>query len=348
MNILKKAVIKGFSLMFKAKTLLCFCLYGRYRDFLLLLTPTHGNLGDHAIAIAEREFLEKEGVSFFEVTAEALDGLFHFYARVSQKKQNVLVHGGGFLGTIWKKEELRFRSVLMAFSDKKIIVLPQTITFDMQGESGQLFFKESYEIYKKNKGSVFFLRDSNSVAFSKSYLPALHVRYVPDIVLSWTPKYVKKWAARDAVLFLTRQDTEKKLSADDVAGIEDAVRTKLGDITIVYGDTCVNRKIFPFQRKKAVLGKLAEISKYRLVITDRLHGMVFAYLTGTPCIALDNKNGKVKAVYQWIMAVKNICFVDELHNVCKAIENVLSAQDIASLDFTSRFNDLKQVLKERI
>ena len=50
-----------------------------------------------------------------------------------------------------------------------------------------------------------------------------------------------------------------------------------------------------------MIEKLQEFSQYRLIITDRLHGMVFSYVVGTPCIAIDNKTGKSKALYNdWI------------------------------------------------
>ena len=163
--LLYKLFAKWYYIFRKIKTLLCFCLYGRTRNFLLLCTPTHGNLGDQAIALAEMDFLRKENLSFFEVTAEDLDGLSAIYSQFSSKKQKILIHGGGFLGSIWPKEELRFRMIIRNFSQKRIIVLPQTITFDMNTETGRSFFYESYTVYKSNQNIVFLFENFYNKVF---------------------------------------------------------------------------------------------------------------------------------------------------------------------------------------
>ena len=47
-------------------------------------------------------------------------------------------------------------------------------------------------------------------------------------------------------------------------------------------------------RKDVVYGKLKEVSQYKLIITDRLHCIIFCALTATPCIALNSNNNKIK------------------------------------------------------
>ena len=65
-------------------------------------------------------------------------------------------------------------------------------------------------------------------------------------------------------------------------------------------DTVVGRQISPDQREGEVLSKLEEFSSAELVITDRLHGMIFCAVTGTPCIVINSKSPKVRGCYQWI------------------------------------------------
>ena len=57
--------------------------------------------------------------------------------------------------------------------------------------------------------------------------------------------------------------------------------------------------------------KLLEFSRAKLIITDRLHGMIFAALAETPCIALDNLSKKVSGVYQWISYLDYITIVSK-------------------------------------
>lgn len=59
-------------------------------------------------------------------------------------------------------------------------------------------------------------------------------------------------------------------------------------------------------RKCAVQSKLEEFAKYKMIITDRLHGMIFSILSNTPCLALDNSNHKVSGVYSIIKDIWDI------------------------------------------
>lgn len=343
-NILYKIFAKCCCIFRKIKTLLCFCLYGRTRNFLLLCTPTHGNLGDQAIALAEMDFLKKENLSYFEVTAEDLDGLSAMYSKFSSRKQKILVHGGGFLGSIWKKEELRFRMIIRSFPHKKVIVLPQTITFDMNTESGCSFFHESYLVYKSNQNIVFFLRDENSFKFTTEYMPDLKTYYVPDIVLSYKWN-MKKDLKRKNVLFLKRSDIEKKLSNYEDEEIKESIKSAYGDSDLLYSDTCLDLMIFPFLRKRVVFKKLKEISKYELVFTDRLHGMIFAFITKTPCLAMDNINGKVKATYEWIKESGFVIFVENLSDLNTALNTIKTdGYKNVVIDLDSKFDSLRKEL----
>ncbi|MGH2097437.1 polysaccharide pyruvyl transferase family protein [Aerococcus urinaeequi] len=67
------------------------------------------------------------------------------------------------------------------------------------------------------------------------------------------------------------------------------------------------------KRDNIVMDKLKEISKHELVITDRLHGMIFAYLTDTPCLVFDNNNHKISQTYDtWLKNNTNIILVKKM------------------------------------
>ena len=59
------------------------------------------------------------------------------------------------------------------------------------------------------------------------------------------------------------------------------------------------------------------------MITDRLHGMVFAAITSTPCIALSNYNQKVKGTYEWIKHLPYIRFIEDENDIYKHIDELL-------------------------
>ena len=72
----------------------------------------------------------------------------------------------------------------------------------------------------------------------------------------------------------------------------------------------IEQNISPRRREFFLNKKLDEFAKAEIVITDRLHGMIFATITGTPCIAFDNLSNKVSGVYEWIMDQSYVKCID--------------------------------------
>lgn len=63
------------------------------------------------------------------------------------------------------------------------------------------------------------------------------------------------------------------------------------------------------ERMQVVTDKLNEFASHQCVITDRLHGMVLAAITDTPCIALGCNNYKIQGVYEWIKIINSYIFL---------------------------------------
>lgn len=292
------------------------------KSVVLIDTPTHGNLGDHAIAMAEKQVIE--GLigknRFVEVTALSFERCEKYLVKLIPESSDILVQGGGFLGTIWISEELRFRKILKSFPKNRIIVFPQTITFDMDSEEGRRFFEESYQVYSEHKNLIIFVRDEKSYNFMKNYMPDVRCELVPDVVMALRVNLSN--FTRTGILMCMRSDIEKSLTDDMYKAMLDMAKCKYPTEIIQHTDTVIRRKILPSQRGYFVLNKLREISKAKLLITDRLHGMIFAALTGTPCIAVSNSNGKVKAVYKWIESLSYVRFIEDIEEFRQALEEI--------------------------
>ena len=66
---------------------------------------------------------------------------------------------------------------------------------------------------------------------------------------------------------------------------------------------------------------LNKTKKSKIFVTDRLHGMIFATITGTPCIAMANSSGKVKGVHKWISQNNDfVKFVENFEDFEKQIK----------------------------
>lgn len=68
---------------------------------ILVDTPTHSNLGDHGIVLAEKQFVQSNGIKrVAEITAAEYDKYSKWLAKYTPKSRIILVPGGGFLGCL--------------------------------------------------------------------------------------------------------------------------------------------------------------------------------------------------------------------------------------------------------
>ena len=67
--------------------------------------------------------------------------------------------------------------------------------------------------------------------------------------------------------------------------------------------------------------------------TDRLHGMIFAFITGTPAIVFSNNNHKIEGAYEWIKDCGYIYFIKngELDDVMSIISQHKSFDDTGQI-----------------
>lgn len=302
------------------------------RDYYVLIgTPLHGNLGDQAIALAEYQFLYKcnKNKGILEIPSKYVSKIDAF--RIWIGKRDILVHGGGFIGTLWIEEEYMLRNVISNFHDNKIIILPQTITFS-KDETGSKELQISKKIYNAHSNLVICTREEKSYEFAIENFKKDEVIKIPDMVLQMRCED-NNIPKRAGVLLCLRSDHEKNLSEDDTDVIR-SVCMKIFNGNVKYTDTNDAAYVTKDLRKAAVNKKLNEFRHAELIITDRLHGMVFAALAGTPCVALGNSNGKVKGIYNWIRKLDYIKYVESVDEFEDAVKTVL---DVDNREYQYRY-----------
>lgn len=309
--------------MSKVKKIMKFIRYmfdAKKKDYILLDTPTHGNLGDHAIVMAEEQMILAQGKSYTELTAGQINLREKWLARVTPSRKTILMPGGGFLGSIWPVEEERFRRILEAFKKNEIIVFPQTVIFDMETEQGRKYFEESHRIYSAHKNLTVFVREKKSFEFMAQYMPEVNTILVPDVVTYLDLQI--DGGDRNGILFCMRSDREKNVKDEELAEISTLTNRKYPAQRIEYIDTVIRKTVSVNEREKEVRKKLTQFKNAKLVITDRLHGMIFAAITNTPCIAMGNSNGKIKGVYEWIKSNRYVIYVDGMQEFAAALDRL--------------------------
>lgn len=296
-----------------------YCKRNNQKEFLIFNSPIHGNIGDHAIIYAEYKMLEKQKIKAFEVSTYREKCCFEYITSHIAEDAVISITGGGFIGSQWIEEQNLVNKVIEQFAEHKIIIFPCTIYFK-NDEIGKKELKKSIKIFDKAKNLYIFAREQKTYEFAKNTYKNANVELVPDIVLSLkNENYNYK---RDGILLCFRKDVEGIFSQKDKEELYKILNKYYKNIK--QTDTVVNYSISPKKRNKEIEMKLKEFASSKLVITDRLHGMIFATITNTPCIVFSNYNYKVEGVYQWIKNIdKNIIFEKDINNIQNDIKKLL-------------------------
>lgn len=296
------------------------CSKNRKRLFLLNI-PSHGNLGDHLLSIAEQQFLADHFPDREVILVSSADLYYSIrVALMDVREDDVLcVTGGGFMGSLYA-EEKRFLTIMKRFANNKIVFFPQTIYYEPTPKS-ETQIQKAAGVYSAHKKLYVMARDAKTYNLLVDRLmPASKHRVflTPDIALyAHTPQGNK----REGVMWCLRQDAEINAQNDTIVQAIKAI-VENRSLPHHYTDTYVYRSISLEDEQCEVKAKMEEISKAQLVVTDRLHGMIYSLITDTPVIALDNLSRKVSQVYNlWL---KDIPFVKVVNDTTD-LENVIDS-----------------------
>ncbi|MBO4848167.1 MAG: polysaccharide pyruvyl transferase family protein, partial [Clostridia bacterium] len=281
--------------------------------FFLVGTPIHPNVGDSAIVVAEIAFLNKilpEGHKLFEITEYdfGIQRKLIIDTILKCAGRPVFWHGGGNMGDLWGKEESARRDAFTKLANRRIISFPQTIYYS-DTEKGKKQAADSIPFYNGKEGLTLTAREERSFEIMKSLYPDTDIHLMPDIVLSSSAEeFGIRQHERRGVLMCLRNDAEKSISDEFWRELRERINVPEESIRVI--DMEAGRIILDVSRAKIVRNKMQEFRNAGLVITDRLHGMVFAALTGTPCVVFSNNNHKVKSTYDWISYLPYIRYAE--------------------------------------
>ena len=266
------------------------------------MIPHHGNLGDQAITLAELKFLK-----------EILPNITLIYNLENYKKyihDNTLIflQGGGNIGWTYPFEEKNRRKIIKSYPNNTIIILPQTIYFEQTYKAQQ---KISSEIYSNHSKLIIMTREKISFEIANEIFRNNKIILFPDIVTYLDDLINSTNFHRKGVLILFRRDKEKYFDKN----IENEF---ISTIKKIYNECEISdttfKKLFinSIKKSKEIVSKfLKYISKYELIITDRLHGMLFSIITKTSCIVMNNFNHKISSSYEWF---KHLDYIKMMNN----------------------------------
>ena len=290
-----------------------------------LYTPEHTNMGDHFIADTEQLFIRTFVPNSFVVELSGKELCDQKFAQLNRilPSQPVFIHGGGSIGNIWTFAEKNIEFIVNKLKQNKIMIFPQSICFsdDKEGQEALARAKQAY----RGDHVLLCCRDQVSFEFAQKNFECPSI-LVPDSVL-WKARKPEYPMDRFGALTLLRGDREKTLSDAEAAKITSFLASRFRSVdeydTVLGGIRQIPKK----ERTEQMEAMVNRIASAECVVTDRLHGLIFCAVTGTPCVALPNSYHKIASCYEWIKDLGYLRFIQDSAQLEEAVDAVCACTD---------------------
>lgn len=338
---IKKAYING---LWKAyNTAETFSITKEKKQVYVMLAANYGNLGDIAITFAQEKFICETLGAEYEVIMVPHDKTYSYFRHMKKHMNEdsiITLIGGGNSGTLYEFIEQPRRFILKFFRNYRIISFPQSVFYD--GSRKMSAYKSEFvRLCKRCKRLTLIAREDKSYyTYNDLVGDIAEVLMAPDIVFSLDMK--GEQCDRQGICFIFRQDKEKGITEQIQKTIEEKCRKMFDDIS--YNDTCeVQIEDNGYREFMSYINLLGQKA---LIVTDRLHGMIFAHITNTPCIVLDNNNHKIESSFRcWLEGQSLISIIYDESELEVAIEKVLKGH--RREDLNSSLRAIRLLLEER-
>lgn len=291
------------------------------KNIYIFLAADYGNLGDIAITVAQNRILKScfPDYSILEIPASYSIGQIKGVIHNITPDDIITIVGGGNMGDMYWSYEI-MRELIVSFTRKNIILsFPQTLCFS-PSLFGKNILRGARDTYFHKRNLLLMAREHYSYNLMRRYFNS-QVVLTPDIVLT-----LNNWKQgrniKRKILVLLRSDKERSLTNHKRSKIEDILSTL--NMEIEYTDTIVDGCNLTIKNKEEYLMDLFEkIASASLVVTDRLHGMIFSYISAVPAIVFSNNNHKVEGEYQWIKDCGYIQFYSSKSSLSKMYPDII-------------------------
>ena len=315
------------------------------KKIIITVAADYGNLGDIAITYAQKKFLEEhyKGYDIIEIPISKTYENLKSLKKIVGRQDIITIIGGGNLGNLYEEIEGMRQTIIKKFPDNKIISFPQTIDFTSNKE-GEKKLKKAVKIYGKHKKLFLFARENKSLALMKKYFKKNQVFLAPDIVLSLNK--LEPLEKREYITLCLRNDKENKINSTDKKKLEEKLKEKYNKKILIRDTHLGNVRIDERNREKYLLEIWNDFKRSKVVLTDRLHGMIFCTITGTPCIVFPNSNGKIESTYNtWLKDIEYIKLMNNIKEkeIFKQIECLKNNQN--SFEIKNFAKEYKKILE---
>jgi exopolysaccharide biosynthesis predicted pyruvyltransferase EpsI len=279
--------------------------------------PNHHNAGDPALYLGGLRSLARAGVRLTYRCHHRSYDRSALARELDHGTEVILISGGGTLGDRYPPQQTR-EQVLSDFPDVPTIQLPQSMWFD--DEANLLRFARLVEAHRN---LTLLWRDRASLDRAAGVFGGARSILCPDLVFG-LGELSRPCDPTREVVWLKRDDGESAggrrtpyRGIEPVDWFDWSPEAALGDgasIGLAYrSGNLIDRviagtaawpelagTIAPLMRRRLHFG-MRVLSGGRVAVSDRLHGVLLAYLMGIPAIAVDTRNGKVSSFLEtWL------------------------------------------------
>ncbi|WP_186312351.1 polysaccharide pyruvyl transferase family protein [Cereibacter sediminicola] len=268
--------------------------------FALLDFPNHGNVGDSAIWLGELSWLQRRAGRGPALTC-------HVEERPGRLPPGpILLHGGGNFGDIWPQHQLFREAVLDRHRGHPVVQMPQSIHY-----ADPSAIDRAARAIERHGAFTLLVRDRPSLELARRHFPC-EVRLCPDMAFALGPLPRPAAPSLEGLMLLR---TDREGVGQPVPALPQGWRVEdwLEDDPAMYRTVLTRtrrtallsldpRRLTRRARSLHMANQLAEwrlrrgvaqLSRARFVITDRLHVHIVATLLGLPHVFLDNSYGKI-------------------------------------------------------
>jgi pyruvyl transferase EpsO len=305
--------------------------------------PNSANVGDAAIWMGERAWLERSGID----VVYTCDRFTYSPSRLRKELQDgvILWHGGGNLGDLWPGFQAFRERVVSEFPDNRIVQLPQSVWFGDPANAAR-----ASKIFNHHPNLHLLLRDKESLARSEELFDAPS-ELCTDPAFALDPPQTTEPPVRD-VVWLSRTDLESSgahgrpmheaLTLDWMADTAPHLRRPLP----TYAGYVINRLVsaavrrvppgtpgfgratsatYDWRAGQRVARGCRILTMGRVVVTDRLHGHILCCLLGIPHVIVGDRFGKLRSFYDtWTQEFISARFADTPSDAYLEAQNLLA------------------------
>ena len=254
----------------------------------------------------------------------------------------IWIAGGGNLGNVYITEENVRRDVIGNCKNNPIFIFPQSVYFT-DDESGQKEAEISRDVYDNNPNLTLFVRDPISLNIAENIFPKTKKILMPDIACSY--QYENRFE-RDGILCCIRDlDDESGLDEEKYNNIFNVLKNQ--NVKVDYSKNIYKSNVTRDIRKNVVKKELDMFAKHKLVVTDRLHGLIFSIITKTPCIVLKSQNHKITGFMEFLKDSNCVKYLDtDVESLDSAIQKMLILKELRLPCWRELFfKKMKNILK---